>query len=559
MEPSLTFARHFARLVWLLLNEGNAFDAQLATLRSLVSVSRDGGVRLKAQDWRLIVNGQVLPERFTGTQDLTAQLIGHSIGEIMVEQNASPVDLLLIARVLSTEAVPGDGGQNVLARLRAVDAQTVRVTVDAPPVAAGGGALSNSTLSTQLPGFVRDSMKMFLQPPSAEEGPAAPHAADGDPESGEDDGDEPDIVREQDPEQMFQAFSASSTPKGSMVKLFEQLDNARSSGQAARQLDALVKLATDSSRKERIDIVADVFYGIVKREGEIEDRTVRRQFGMSIRRLCTMSVLKCVVELLPRRKEHYEQYMAIFVRAEDSGVEALVDALVSAPSITDRRVYYDSLLRLRTGIRTLLHMLGDPRWFVVRNAVELLGEMRATEAEPELTRLLEHRDDRVRTAAASALAKLGASAAAKGMRGALKDAPAEVRERAVEAIAMQSQGSVDSLIRAFEKEEDNRVQMAMVAALGQLGSNPAVEKLVEVARTDKGLLVKRWSTPIRVAAVHALGEVKTGSALAALQVLLRDKEKQVRGAASWVLMGRRRENGKTPSRDDTPPDESPSE
>jgi HEAT repeat protein len=61
------------------------------------------------------------------------------------------------------------------------------------------------------------------------------------------------------------------------------------------------------------------------------------------------------------------------------------------------------------------------------------------------------------------------------------------------------------------------------------------------------LLNKRRPTPMRVAAVHALGEVKTSSALAALQTLLRDKEKAVRGAASWVMLGRKRESGKFPT------------
>jgi HEAT repeat protein len=42
-----------------------------------------------------------------------------------------------------------------------------------------------------------------------------------------------------------------------------------------------------------------------------------------------------------------------------------------------------------------------------------------------------------------------------------------------------------------------------------------------------------------VAAVHALGEVKSPDAMAVLQSLLRDKDKSIRGAASWVMMGRK--------------------
>jgi HEAT repeat protein len=549
MSYALTFARHFARLVQILLIEGNAFEKQLATLRSLVTVSEQGPVKLVLHDMQLIsVNAEVVPGRFEGVEDLLAQLIGHSIIEIEFQQNASLADLLLAAKLLSVAASPGNGGEVALERVRALDAQTITLKVEASVAShASETAIANSKLGSPSTGFVRDSLTMFM--PTTDQFEAV-QASGAEVEDGEELEAE-DIVREQDPEAMFAAFATSSTPKGSMVRLFEQLDHAREATVVGEHLDTLVKLAADSSGKDRIDIVADVFYGLVKREGDIEDKLSKRQYALGIRRLCVPRVLKCIVELLPRRRENYEQYMAIFVRAEDDGVEALVEALISAPSITDRRIYYDSLLRLRTGVRTLVHMLGDPRWFVVRNAIELLGEMRVAEADEELEKMLEHRDDRVRTAAATALAKLGPGVAAKGLRGALRDAPEEVRERAAEAMAMQRSGSVESLVRALDKEDDNRVQMAMVTALGQLGSPHAVEKLMDIARTDKGLLNKRRPTPMRVAAVHALGEVKTSSALAALQTLLRDKEKAVRGAASWVMMGRKRESGKFPTPADT--------
>ena len=555
MSYALTFARHFARLVSLLLTEGSSFDKQLATLKSLVNVSAEGPVRLVLPGMSFLsANSELVPERFEGVDNLVAQLIGHSITEIEFQQNATPADLLLVARLLSVAATPGNGGEVALARMVALDAQTVRLAVELPPKPQGEPVLSNSKLGSAGPGFVRNSMTMFMPSPDEFEavqagGAEVSHETDGD---GGDVGDKvPEGVVKQDPNAMFEAFAATSTPKGSMARMFEELDGATSSEKIGNHLDTLVKLATDSSSKDRIDIVADVFFGLVKREADMEDKIVKRQYALAVRRLCVPRVLKCIVELLPRRRENYEQYMAIFVRAEEDGVEALVEALISAPSITDRRVYYDSLLRLRTGVRTLIHMLGDPRWYVVRNAIELLGEMRVAEADDALEKLLEHRDDRVRTAAASALAKLGPGVAAKGLRGALRDAPEEVRARAAEAMALQRSGSVDSLVRALDKEEDNRVQMAMVTALGQLGTPHAVEKLMDIARTEKGLLNKRRPTPMRVAAVHALGEVKTSSALAALQTLLRDKEKAVRGAASWVMMGRKRESGKFPTPADT--------
>jgi hypothetical protein len=536
MEIPLAFARHYARLVWLLLYDAESYDAQIATLSALVSESKAGPVTIQARDWRLAMNGEVVPDRFPGAQDLTAQLIGHSILEFTVVQGASPADMLLLARILASEPVPGDGGRNVLERLRALDARTVHIRVEtlpAPrpaveaPTAKMVGMIPDVSLFTAVPA------REAAMPEKSEIQANGGHEADVPVHEGE-------ILRDQDPEHMFQVFSANSTPKGSMVKLFEQLDGARSPTTVTRTLDALLKLAAISARKERHDIVADVFHGIIEREEKMQDRAIKRQFGVTIRRLATPTLLKCVVDLLPRRQESYERYMTIFERTDDAGAEALVDALMEAPSLTDRRVYYDSLLRIGTGIRTFVHMLGDARWYVVRNAVDLLGEMRASEAEGELVRLLEHKDDRVRAAAAGALAKLGST---RSTPASLDGVPSSPSLRATTISVSTNGKSVNSLIRALDREEDSRVQMAMLAALGQLATPQAIEKLVEIARTDKGLLMKKRSTPLRVAAVHALGQVNASGSLAALQSLLRDKEKAVRGAASWVIMGRRRAGG----------------
>jgi HEAT repeat protein len=531
MEIQLTFARHFARLVWLLLYDSESYEAQLASLGALVSATKAGPVNIQARDWRLTVNGELVPDSYPGAQDLTAQLIGHSILELTVVQDAALSDILLLARILASEPVPGDGGKNVLDRLRAIDARSVHIKVETLPAPRLATVESNVA---RIPGMIPD-VSLFTSVP-AREG-VATEAHNGRENEGHVSAPEGELLRDQDPEQMFHVFSANSTPKGSMTKLFEQLDAARAPAAASRALDALLKLAAISARKERYDIVADVFHGIITREEEVEDRAIKRQFGVTIRRLATPSLLGCVASLLPRRRESYERYMVIFARTEDAGAEALVDALMEAPSLTDRRVYYDSLLHVGTGIRTITHMLGDQRWYVVRNAVDLLGEMRVGEAEAELIRLLEHKDDRVRTAAASALAKLGSGRTAP----ASGDGAGTFAAQRLSAINVSTGGrSVDSLIRALDREDDSRVQMAMLAALGQLGTPQAIEKLVEIARTEKGLLMKKRSTPLRVAAVHALGQVNASGAVAALQSLLRDKEKAVRGAASWVIMGRRR-------------------
>jgi HEAT repeat protein len=549
MEHSLTFARHFARLVWLTLNEPASHEAQLATLRALVAASSQGRVTISTRDWHLVVNGELLPERFTGAQDLTAQLIGHSIIELIAEPGVSPIDLSVVARILAREPVPGDGGRTVVAMLESMRVESLRFTVEAPRELARKITLPTTSLGPGIPGMMSgsDTASLFLMNTGEPNPPAAAEQASGDDE------DEGDLVKDSNPETLFESFSAvDESPVQSVAKLFAQLDSAlaRRNGSGMRQLDSLVKIASESAASGRDELAADVFVRLIEREREAaDDRSTRRMYGMAIRRLTKPGVLHAVARLMPDNREMEEQHMSVIRRTEDAGVEALVDALVDAPSLADRRVYFDALIKLNSGARTLLFMLGDDRWYVVRNAVELLGEMRVAEADAELTRLLGHTDDRVRTAAAAALSKLGTSTAMKGLlHAAQASADPQGRDRATEALSPGLGRSVDAIARALEKEEDDRVQMAMLTALAQIGTTDAVDRLTRIARNEKGIF-RKAKTPLRVAAVRALGDVQTPAATAALNSLARDKEKDIRGAASWILLGRRRQKQGPPPDD----------
>jgi HEAT repeat protein len=350
-------------------------------------------------------------------------------------------------------------------------------------------------------------------------------------------------------DEMFEVFSSNDATRLPPDRLFLHLDAAITPRAAARELDALLKVVAEATARARHEVVADLLHGIVTREAALEDDAMRRQYGIILRRAAVPPILRSLTLLLPRNRERHDVYMTVLARCEDAGAEALAEALIAAPSIGDRRVYYDALIRMRSGIRTVMHMLGDTRWFVARNAAELLGELKVTEAEAELTPLLEHADDRVRSAAAVALARIGSSRRGRG-RLSRTPVPAAAPDDAGNGngqgnghgnghAAGPGSRSVHSLIKALEKEADSRVQVALIAALGQLGTQQAVDKLVEIARTERGLLARQRPTPLRVAAVHALGQARAANAQPALQALLRDKSAAIRGAASWVILGRR--------------------
>jgi HEAT repeat protein len=521
MDYSVTFARHFSRLVWLLLNESSNIDEQKAALRATVTVSKDGPVAFAARDWRLSVNGAPLADALTGVQDLTAQMIGHAVREIRIDRGAAAADLLGLARILAAQPVPGDGGESAKARVTALGAKTVHIQIAGidgvvPPARPTANAAANAG------------------PTPAREGEAAIAAAKRAPRLtpppdirggfiGEDSG-------------SYLAFAAQQQPKGSVGDLLQQLDATKSPNVATRLLDDLVTVIENAAREGKHDTVANGFHGVVSREAGLGENDLKRAYIMALRRLTKPTLLRAVATMLPRKRDRHDDYMLVLARTGEDGADALIDQLTSAQSLSDRRVFFDALVTLNAGVPALIHMLGDARWYVARNAADLLGEMQAEPAQAPLSELLKHDDDRVRRAAITALAKLSSPKALDSLRIAMRDNSPQVRMQAAAGMGTRKGlRSAGTLTKALDDEDDSEVQLAIVASLGRLATTDAVARLIKAAEPAGGIFKKK-PTSLRVAAVQALGEARTPAAQNALQHLLDDKDKEVKQAVFRLLM-----------------------
>lgn len=535
MDNSVTFARHFSRLVWLLLHETGAVDEQKAALRALVMVSKEGPVVLESKGWRLVVNGVPLADALTGVQDLAAQLIGHGVKELRVDQGAAAADLLGVARILATEAAPGDSTA-VGKRLLALGSKTVHVA-DREALAASAARAAVAPAAS-VPAIV-DMIPYTSPTPDAP--PAETETTDGVrsskpvPVQVDEVALPPGMIGDEGRLLMF-----SVPAEGSGAELFAQIDGARSTNIVTRLLDELVTLAESAAREGKADVVTDVFHGVIRRESQAGDGAggadLKRVYSMAVRRMSKPTLLRAVAQTLSRRKDRATESLAILSRTGEDGADALIEQLTAAQSLTDRRVFFDALLHLNAGVAALIHMLGDARWYVARNAADLLGEMQAAEAETPLVEMLKHDDDRVRRAAATALAKLGTPKAVQALQDALRDNSPQVRLQAAAGLAARKgQKSAATLAKALDDETDAEVQFAILGALGRLATSDAVQKLVRAAEPD-GRLFKKKPVAYRVHAVQALGQARTAGALAALKSLVNDKEKEVREAVLLAVM-----------------------
>jgi hypothetical protein len=533
MDHSTTFARHFARLVHLLLHEPKNIANQKAALRLLVAMAKEGEVTLAVRDWQVVANGAVLPPQLEGVEDLGAQLIGHAVTELVAHKDATAADLLGIARTLATEPIPGDGGRNVTDKLAALGAKTVRVTLSGnaplPRVATVSMPTHGSDVPTQVQkpatnGGSRNTgdAAVVAQAPATSAAPTHRPSV------------EMGVMRGLTDNYLSQ-FAAPDTSRGSISTGFTQLDATTSVNETTKLLDGVSGAAEAAFRESDSETLAVALAGIVKREAAAGDPNLRRAYGMAVRRLAKKPMLAAVAPLLASHREMYEELFAIFARTGDDGAEALIEQLNAAQSLAERRVYFDSLRKLNAGIQVLIHMLGDSRWYVVRNAADLLGEMSANDAEPKLSELLQHDDDRVRKAAVSALSKMTGAAAVKGLAASLEDGAPGVRVRAAAALAAsKTPAAANALIKHLGREEVAEVQHACLSSLGKIATGDAIRFLTKAAQPASGLFKKK-ATAYRVAAVRALGEARTPAAMGALQNLLHDKEKDVREAVFWAV------------------------
>jgi hypothetical protein len=532
MDYSTTFARHFARLVHLLLHEPKNIANQKAALRLLVAMSKEGAVTLTLSDWQVVANGSLLPPQLEGVQDLGAQLIGHAVAELVAERDATAADLLGIARTLATEPIPGDGGRSLADKLAALGAKTVRVTLsgNAPlprvPTVSMPTHGSDVSAPVERPAEKATSARRNTRDVPVVAAQAAPAPRRLSTEIG--------LMRGLTDSYLSQ-FTSPNTSRGSVSNGFAQLDAATSATEATKLLDGVGGGAESAFREGDIETLALAMAGIVKRESSAADANMRRAYGAAARRLAKKPMLAAVAPLLAARRELYEDLFPVFARSGDDGAEALIDQLNAAQSLTDRRVYFDSLRKLNAGVQVLIHHLGDSRWYVVRNAADLLGEMAANEAEAKLAELLQHDDDRVRKAAVSALSKMTGAGAVKGLAASLDDDAPGVRMRAAAALGnSKTPAAANALIKHLEREEVAEVQHTSLASLGKIASGDAIRFLTKAAQPD-GRLFKKKATAYRVAAVRALGEARTPAAMGALQNLLHDKEKDVREAVFWAV------------------------
>jgi hypothetical protein len=496
------FAVLFVRTLDL-FRDPAAKEGQKVQFRALLALLENDALTLKANGSALHVNGTKLGG--PAYASLIQRLELHSIDQIDIPAAPPPSHVFELLRALADQP----GQDDVPTRLRAAGAERITVAIQ---TLFGNVASAAPHADLGTDGILHGELEDITSAPAS---PA----------------DAPTPVPDPEPPVAFAAAAAAALTSGDLLAQLLKKPMGADVGDTLAVLGRQVETAMKANRIEQaLTIVA----GIVRAEQQVGDESRRRQYSIALKRVYSKPLLEGIAHLAGA-PAHRETALVALQRAGPDGIEVLLDLLVAAPTITERRAVFEALAGMKEGAEQLVHMLGHHQWFVVRNVAELVGELGLEEAVPALGRQLEHADERVRKAVALALAKIGSRGAAEPLRRALKDKSPEVRIQAALGVGGRKASALAMpFVVAMGEEEDEEVEKELMLALGRIGSPDAVQALIKFAQPG-GKLFGRKPTALRMTAVEALRLAGTPAAIGTLEGLSADGDKQVRSAAQAAL------------------------
>ncbi|HEX8432764.1 MAG TPA: HEAT repeat domain-containing protein [Longimicrobium sp.] len=333
------------------------------------------------------------------------------------------------------------------------------------------------------------------------------------------------------------ALSAQRVAAEDVVQLRRMLREGTDSQwlEALRRLELVAQDALHRGETERaVSLIHDL-----RRDAELiagRAPATRAAVMLALHHLANAAIIEELVARLGRSRTEEERggLRSTLLHLGAEVVTPLVRALISATDLSARRAYRDTLVALDgVGVSLLEDMVGDERWFVVRNMVGILGEIRSADALHHFARTVVHGDARVRRETILALSKLGGEESVGLLVKGLADREAGLRSAAALGLGLtKSPAAVTPLLGRLQQETDVEAVTEMIRALGRIGDPRAVPALAERAA---GGFFSRTPVVVRVEAARALGEVGGEAAREVLQRLVRDRAGEVREAAFRAL------------------------
>jgi HEAT repeat protein len=269
-----------------------------------------------------------------------------------------------------------------------------------------------------------------------------------------------------------------------------------------------------------------------------------REYSLqALAQLTTDEVIDFLVSILcggEPQNDTRRQVNQVLLFLKDKAVRRLMEQLAAEKDSKSRKYLAEALiLQGSSATPTLTEYLGDERWYVVRNAVVILGEIRDAEVTAYLAPPLRHSDIRVRRETIRALTKIGGPDAVDSLLRVLEEKDQELGPQALLSLgAIKNPAAIPVLLKMVDRTDpwlkQADLKKATIKTLGEIGSEEALPALHQVL--GRRMLWKRSRyNEIRAAAALALGEIGSTESLPLLEAAADDRSEAVARAAVQAM------------------------
>lgn len=272
-----------------------------------------------------------------------------------------------------------------------------------------------------------------------------------------------------------------------------------------------------------------------KRSREEQERALEARKGIA-----DPSTIEALLTALKGEALNLKEISFLLVALGERAVTPLIKALQAEQNLEVRRRVIPVLKGMRKkAVEPLRLALTDKRWYVLKDVVEILGDIGDESTVSSLILPLNHDYFKVRVETALALGKLGGQRAVELLTIALKDRDNLVREVAVTSLGnMGAVGALPALLKIIHRrrflKKDITFQKKVIEALVKIDPKGTKPEIIGLLKKKPRLGRKKYDE-IRICAVITLGRMGAQEALSELERAKKDKNERLRQAAEQAI------------------------
>jgi HEAT repeat protein len=251
----------------------------------------------------------------------------------------------------------------------------------------------------------------------------------------------------------------------------------------------------------------------------------RKSARQAMAQLSSPALLNFYIDLLNEQKRFGENrfpWVKVTCTLGDPLAKLLLTRLAAEEDSATKKILYDALVSQgEVALAAILATLKDEHWPVLRNATQLLGEIRSPAAIEPLRALLQHPDLRVRREVLRALTRIGGNSVISIIARILQGKDTELRRQAMLCLGAIKNPATIPLLVHFLQIRDWRfrqleAKLDAIKALGEIGSREVLPALMAVVK-HRPLFYRSRNNLLRADALAAIGTIGGPEALRFLE------------------------------------------